>query len=578
MPSSSDPSVALSTALGLDFDQCVGHCCTAMGCAAVGWTAAAGNGSPSTCATFALGFDEVAHQAQPSSSSRSSSRRRRSPPGVVPRPVQGAVLATPPADVDHIANGLRSGTYLGGVGTGGYELRADGTFHKSTVRNQALSAEPWQGVVRDAVLAVAVDGVPFVVRLRPFGNISAVPSLVYHDRFPLAKLSFLNMSLYAYSSLTPGDSNASNTPAVLFTLHATNPTTGTPTAAPVNVTFMVAMGLGLRNDWAQFAGVAGVGGSDSGGGGKTGHAVQHREQATSRGGCAAACVANASCLAWEWGWGGTAGGCDGGGGASAAGGRAKGAAYTELGDADCQAGAVLRNGNTAPKLATEAACEAACTATDGCTTGLFVTGTVRFGECWLSSALARNPQHDFCGAKPGESCAGFTRAVGPAPSQCRLQMKSGAAPAYTLGSNRAGVDSGNPGSWEVLPGRSAVFTTATSPGVKPYNGLGAQGLYLPAGGVCSGCIASVGAAASMEELLDSLRTGGGVRSGVGGAGPSPGPDALFAAAAVTVPGLAPGGSVSMTVVHAWHYPHFYWYRDHDQGSDNGVRYSNTYLS
>ena len=43
------------------------------------------------------------------------------------------VLTTPSSATDQIANGLRSGTWLGGVGTGGYELRADGTFHLSTV-------------------------------------------------------------------------------------------------------------------------------------------------------------------------------------------------------------------------------------------------------------------------------------------------------------------------------------------------------------------------------------------------------------------------------------------------------------
>ena len=30
------------------------------------------------------------------------------------------------------------------------------------------------------------------------------------------------------------------------------------------------------------------------------------------------------------------------------------------------------------------------------------------------------------------------------------------------------------------------------------------------------------------------------------------------------------------MVHAWHYPRFFWYRDRFAGSDNGNRYANTY--
>lgn len=117
---------------------------------------------------------------------------------------QGGAMSVPEPLEDDIANGLRGGTWLGGVATGGYEIRADGTFHKSTIRNQSPASEPWQGTVRDAVLAVAINGNAHVIRLQPFGNISGVPQLIYGGSFPVAKLSFLNMSLYAYSSLTPG--------------------------------------------------------------------------------------------------------------------------------------------------------------------------------------------------------------------------------------------------------------------------------------------------------------------------------------------------------------------------------------
>ena len=41
-------------------------------------------------------------------------------------------------------------------------------------------------------------------------------------------------------------------------------------------------------------------------------------------------------------------------------------------------------------------------------------------------------------------------------------------------------------------------------------------------------------------------------------------------------GVPASGSVSLSVYHAWHYPHFYWFRDGLNGSDVGQRYANTY--
>ena len=66
------------------------------------------------------------------------------------RRAQGGVLTVPPSSEDQIANGLRSGTWLGGIGTGGYELRADGTFHLSTIRNQSPASEPCTQTARPA--------------------------------------------------------------------------------------------------------------------------------------------------------------------------------------------------------------------------------------------------------------------------------------------------------------------------------------------------------------------------------------------------------------------------------------------
>ena len=102
-----------------------------MHCAAGVWAPRAPPSLIGTCGTFASGFNvTVASGNFPASASGPT--------------VSGFELGTPPAQMDHIANGLRSGTYLGGIGTGGYELRADGTLHLSTIRNQSPASEPWQ--------------------------------------------------------------------------------------------------------------------------------------------------------------------------------------------------------------------------------------------------------------------------------------------------------------------------------------------------------------------------------------------------------------------------------------------------
>ena len=61
-------------------------------------------------------------------------------------------------------------------------------------------------------------------------------------------------------------------------------------------------------------------------------------------------------------------------------------------------------------VASELACQAECfhAKTPPCAAGVFLNGSVRFGECWLGQH-DEAPRTDFCGAKPGQSCAGFTR-------------------------------------------------------------------------------------------------------------------------------------------------------------------------
>jgi hypothetical protein len=180
------------------FAACASLCCSTLGCAALAYYETAAEGP--LCQLYQPGF------------------------GTGPQPfpaggvlfAQGAALAAPPPAADGIANGLRSGTHLGGLGTGGYEVRADGSFHLATTRNQSPASEPWQGTLRDMVLAVAVGARAYAVALAPLLGLSPLPQLVYEDAFPVAKFSFLgSLRLYAYTMLRPGDDDASNTPAVV---------------------------------------------------------------------------------------------------------------------------------------------------------------------------------------------------------------------------------------------------------------------------------------------------------------------------------------------------------------------------
>eukprot|EP00936_MAST-01D_sp_MAST-1D-sp1_P001493 g1493.t1 len=488
LPTSGDAGVQLGKVYDLSFEQCASHCCTAQNCSAFAWYDTVSQGR--LCQPFTRGY---------------STGPQPYAPGAEIRAAVGGVLGAghAPAAVDHIANGLRSGTFLGGVGTGGYELRADGTFHLSTLRNQSPAAEPWQGTVRDAVLAVSLDGTAHVVRLRPFGNISAVPQIVYQERFPIAKLSSFagggRLTLYAYSALSPGDNDGANTPAVIFTLHITADNAGTGASVGqsaaasgsfTNVTFMVVQPFAVRNDWRQVG----------------------------RG---------------------------------------------------MSAGSTLRQPNGTTSFDSAAACAAAC--------------------------HRSSSNNDVCYAWDWEANTG----------SCTADRE-----AYAQGANVAGIDSGNPGNWTfeyahsgdgdsdghraAQPMPTVRFTTEYNAvgGTQPYNGLGTQALFVPAVSQPAGTTApgfqatrGVGAAGDVESLLSVLHSAEPAASLNRMRRPVSTADggALFAGATVTVsnlpaPGSGSGGIVSLSIVHAWHFPHAYFYRDTLGGSDNGVRYATTYAN
>jgi len=172
LPTSGSATCSLGTAHGLAYEQCVSHCCSQLNCSAFAWYDMLDGGAVTgRCQTYTRDYTVGPQGFGPTQPVRAA---------------QGGVLTVPPAQNDDIANGLRSGTWLGGVGTGGYEIRADGSFHLSTIRNQSPAAEPWQATMRDMVLAVAVDGTPRLYKTRLICSFPSVrpESVLVNYRFP----------------------------------------------------------------------------------------------------------------------------------------------------------------------------------------------------------------------------------------------------------------------------------------------------------------------------------------------------------------------------------------------------------
>ena len=537
LPCAADAASALTTSLGtangLTLDECKSHCCSQLNCSAFAWYDTA---KGLLCSTFTQ-----AHILGPQPFG----------PGTNCRTAQGGQLTVAAAAEDQVANGLRSGTWLGGVGTGGYEIRADGTFHLSTIRNQSPAAEPWQGIVRDLVLAVSVDGEAHVVRLKPFGNLSAVPQIIYDDAFPVARLRFLgNLTLFAYGLITPGDSNTSNTPTVVFTLRTTN---DKPDETPMNISFMVAGGV-FRNDWRQVAPPL--------------HPAPGNLR--TRAACAAACTAAPQCYAWQFPGNGS---CFFDSSSYAQGANLPGTDSGLPGNFTYSSRGVsftTRVLGPSPQVPTPppahhgAQCRAAPAVPGEDITGTSATRTsVADGQPGLDDCRSS------CCNMTDPPCNGWVVADKTAPAGAH---GSPCAPGRACCWMMAGLVKSSTG------GTPWATSSVGTPGQPPaptthelHNALGSEGFFVPAG-QDAGVTAGSGSAVSIEALLavlmaplpaQALSDGG--RQGA--------PDELFQAAAATASHVAPGDSVSLSVAHAWRFPHYYWYRDTHGGTDNGVRYT-----
>jgi uncharacterized protein (DUF608 family) len=206
--------------------------------------------------------------------------------------------------------GIRSAVPLGGLGTGSFELRGDGTFADWTIENQGTSLA--SDYVRnskipikdEAFLALFVEGFDGAVslRLQPPEEIAntGVAAMSYSGAFPFTRLSpsMRNTSagVYAYSPFKLYDSTASNIPAVVFSLVITNPS---PTR-PTNVSFMLSLPLGGSKDTDRplGAGPAGCGIGD--GCDPRNQTIRTIANVSSAEDCVTECGADSDCIWWRY--------------------------------------------------------------------------------------------------------------------------------------------------------------------------------------------------------------------------------------------------------------------------------------
>ena len=219
-------------------------------------------------------------------------------------PPQHAGHVTPPV-------GIRSAVPLGGLGTGTFELRADGSFADWQVENQgpALATNQDQNsklpLKDEALLAIRVEETPIGnsenanARREPFaapfrtdpppGVTPSASSLEYTGAYPFSRLVMVDPELpvtaavYAFSAFKLWDENASAAPAVAFTLVVTNPR---PKGSPAqDVSFMLSLPLASAKDTTRH-------GTDG---------VLRQIPDTSPADCLHACATEDNCTSWNVG-------------------------------------------------------------------------------------------------------------------------------------------------------------------------------------------------------------------------------------------------------------------------------------
>ncbi|CAE7410315.1 unnamed protein product [Symbiodinium natans] len=128
--------------------------------------------------------------------------------------------------------GVRSSIALGGVGTGSFELRGDGSFREWLVDNRYPAGAPKVSLLEGAALVLKVTSAArHRTALLRLGNAGAalpegvgadfeVKQLRYSGLYPLARLAVedTNLAVFAFSKVVYGDLDASQAPVVVLSL------------------------------------------------------------------------------------------------------------------------------------------------------------------------------------------------------------------------------------------------------------------------------------------------------------------------------------------------------------------------
>ena len=211
--------------------------------------------------------------------------------------------------------GMRSAPPLGGLATGTVELRSDGSLQAWTIENASPA-----GSAKMSRLDLAVLGVRFPSSLRGAGAArpqsrmvrtsppevpgvtpaDGVSAIGFSGAQPYTRLTpidpsipeGLDLQIFGRSRWRLGDMTKSHTPAVGFTLSASN-----PSAAPINVTLFLSLPMGLQH---------GVNRCDQGQGPECFlHSHSPSFAAPDAAACLAACTKNESCASWNFDGAGT---------------------------------------------------------------------------------------------------------------------------------------------------------------------------------------------------------------------------------------------------------------------------------
>eukprot|EP01119_Soliformovum_irregulare_P015281 TRINITY_DN4283_c0_g1_i3.p1 TRINITY_DN4283_c0_g1~~TRINITY_DN4283_c0_g1_i3.p1 ORF type:complete len:999 (+),score=216.10 TRINITY_DN4283_c0_g1_i3:447-2999(+) len=189
--------------------------------------------------------------------------------------------------------GMRSAIPLGGLGSGSFEIRADGSFKEWIIENQSPAGSAKFGTVDDAILGIwtSTSGARMLRTHPPASDGVAYPEIkqmTYSGAFPTSKWIIqderipIKASLYAFPNLDFGNSTESAAPAVVFALNVLN-----PSPSDIDVSLMLSLPIGIQKDSSRATGVSSQHGARS-------HLSDSADD------CASDCGQLSKCQAWTF--------------------------------------------------------------------------------------------------------------------------------------------------------------------------------------------------------------------------------------------------------------------------------------